>query len=60
MTEGAFSLIPRSRDEGKRIVAFFTDDILQLFKEDMTWGTSTQTIFWKLFYYLPMDFYKSF
>jgi len=60
MTEGAFGLIPRSRDEGRRIVAFFTDDMLRVFKEDMTWGTSTQTIFWKLFYYLPMDFYKLF
>ena len=57
MTEGAFALPISSVEEGKAILRFFHEDMLRIFQEDMTWGTSTQTCFWKLFRYLPKRFY---
>jgi hypothetical protein len=57
MTEGAFALPITSVEDGRAILRFFHEDMLRIFQEDMTWGTSTQTCFWKLFRYLPRRFY---
>jgi len=59
MSEGAFGIVVASREEGQAIVDFFTSrGRRQMFQEDCTWGTSTSTIFWKLFQFLPRDFYR--
>ena len=61
MTQDAFCLEISSRQEGEQIVRFFTDvNVLKMFNEDLKWGTSVQHVFWKLFHFLPRDFYQRF
>jgi len=61
MTQNAFCLEVSSRQEADRIMRFFHDDeVLNIFNQDLKWGTSVQHVFWKLFHYLPHDFYNYF
>ena len=61
MTQNAFCLEVSSRQEADRIMRFFHDeDMLKMFNQDLKWGTSVQHAFWKLFHYLPHDFYNRF
>ena len=57
MSQDTFGIKIDSKEEGDEIIKYFNLSTLKKFEQDMSWATSKPTIFWKMFYSFPRNFY---
>lgn len=58
MSQHTFSLKINSKQQGQEIIKYFNSKTLKKYEQDLSWATSKPSIFWKLFYSLPINFYE--